>query len=147
MDKYLTTKVAPERTVVLVEIIVVLVTSAVLLLLLAAVIAVCVQSGIESVNVRRVLLLAMPSVIVLYLVMRRWYDRTQAKQIVSLLCASEQGCMTCGEMSKAGVFAPAKSIANLTRHQYIRGVVEMHGIACLAECGLQQSNEKNMEMD
>ena len=138
MDKYLTTKVTPKRAVVLVEIIVALVTSAVLLLVLAAVIAACVQSGIESVNVKRILLLTMPWVIVLYLVMRRWYDRMRARQIVSLLCASEQGHMTCGELSKAGVYAPAEAIVNLTKRQYIRGIVETHGIACLADCDLQQ---------
>ena len=74
-----------------------------------------------------VLLFALPEALILYFVLRRWYDRSRAKHIVSLLCTSGQGRLTCGELSQAGVYAPAQAIARLTARRYIRNVAEASG--------------------
>lgn len=126
MDKYLTTKVTPGKFTVLLEIIAAVVTGLATLLWLAVGVYGFLVDGLGAAHVF-LLLLALPEALVLFFVLRRWYDRSRAKRIVSLLCTSERGMLTCGELTKAGVYAPAKAIAGLTARAYIRNIVEARG--------------------
>ena len=131
MDKYLTTKATPGKLMVLLEIVAVAVTGLATLMWLAVGIYGLAADGLALAHVF-VLLFALPEVLILFYVLRRWVDRSRAKHIVSLLCTSEQGMLTCGELTKAGVYAPAKAIARLTARAYIRNIVEARGEVRLA---------------
>lgn len=127
-DRYLTSKNRPGLPALLVEIVVALLMAAVLLMLLAAAVVVLKGDGAGPFYGLRVLLVALPWLVVLYLVLRRWYNRLQARHIVRVLCASPTGSMTCGEMSRKGVFAPARSIQNLTKRKYLRAISVSNGV-------------------
>ena len=138
MDNYLTTKVTPNKMTVLMEVIAVLVTGSATLLWLAVAVFGLVVDGFYPAAHLMIVLLALPWALVLFFVLRRWYDRSRAKRIVSLLCTKEQGAMTCGELTKAGVYAPEKAIAKLTARKYIRNVVEVHGEVRLVNRAMTQ---------
>lgn len=138
MDKYLTTKVTPKKITVLAEFVAVLLTGAATLLWLAVSIYGFFVDGLHLAHVF-VLLFALPWIMVLFFVLRRWYDRSRAKRIVSLLCSTETGVMTCGELTQAGVYAPQKSIVKLTARKYIRNIVEVHGEVRLTNRDLMQA--------
>lgn len=138
MDKYLTTKAAPGKFTVLLEIIAVVVTGLALLLWLAVGIYGFLADGLGLAHVF-VLLFALPEALVLFFVLRRWYDRSRAKRIVSLLCTSERGKLTCGELSKAGVYSPAQAITKLTVRRYICNIVEALGVVSLKRQDMQHT--------
>ena len=126
MDKYLTSKAGPGRMLVLLEAVAVLGTGLATLMWIAVGLYGLVTDGLVLAHVF-VLLFALPEALILFCVLRRWYDRSRARQIVSLLFTSERGRLTCGELSQAGVYAPAQAIARLTARRYIRNVAEASG--------------------
>ena len=134
-ERHLTEKVRPGLLVVLVEIIVALLMLAVLLMLLAGGVVALREGGRGPFYVIRVLLVALPWLVVLYLVLRRWYNRLQARHIVRVLCAAPEGSMTCSEMRRKGVLAPVRSVETLIRRKYIRGVSAARGVIRLMGSG------------
>ena len=126
MDKHLTTKATPGKMLVLLEIIGVLVTGLATFMWFTVGLYGLVTDGLVLAHLF-LLLFALPWAVGLILLLRRLYDRSRARRIVSLLCASEQGVMTCSQLSRVGIYSPDKTVAKLFARQYLRNVGEAHG--------------------
>lgn len=131
MERYLTTKAMPGKMTVLLEVAAGLITGLGTLLWIAVGIYGLLRDGLQWAHLM-LLIFALPWMVVLFLLLRRWYNRGRARRLVSLLCASEHGAMTCSQLSRVGFYTPDKTLVKLIARQFLRDIVEVRGEIRLA---------------